>query len=64
MNTSTIGYCLIILAICLLLRGKVPYLGQLPGDFYFKFGNVQLFAPIASSLVLHFLITLVRGFFR
>ena len=61
MNTSTLIYGLIILAVCVLLRDKVPYIGRLPGDFYFTIGQVRVFAPITSALALHLIISLFRN---
>lgn len=64
MNTSTILYGLIILAACVLLRDKVPYIGRLPGDFYFSIGRAQVFAPIGSVFVIHIVISLLKSIFR
>jgi len=64
MNTSTIIYGLIILAACVLLRDKVPYIGRLPGDFYFTMGKTQVFAPIGSVFVIHIVISLLKSIFN
>ena len=63
-NVSSLIYGIAILAACLLLRDKVPYVGRLPGDFYFNLGSVQFFAPLVSMLVMHFIVSLVRGLFK
>jgi len=64
MNSSAIIYGLIVLGACLLLRDKVPYIGRLPGDFYFTVGKVQVFAPIASMFAIHLAIALIRSIFN
>jgi len=64
MNSSTILYGLLLLAACLLLRDKIPYIGRLPGDFDFAWKNLRFFAPITSMLLLSFIIALLRGFFK
>ncbi len=44
----------------LLLWGpRVPFLGRLPGDFAWKRGNVTVYAPLATSILLSLVLTLV-----
>jgi len=64
MNSSAIIYGLIVLGACLFLRDKVPYIGRLPGDFYFTIGNVQFFAPLASMIVITFVLSIIRSILR
>lgn len=61
MNSSGIIYGLIVLGACLFLRDKLPYIGRLPGDFYFTVGSVQVFAPIASMFVITFVLSIIRS---
>jgi hypothetical protein len=39
-------------------------LGRLPGDFYVRRGNFSFYFPLATSIVLSILLTLVLAFFR
>ena len=39
-------------------------LGRLPGDVYFKRGNVSFYFPLATSILLSILLTLIVGWFR
>jgi hypothetical protein len=39
-------------------------LGRLPGDFAVKRGNVSFYFPLATSLVLSILLTLLFALFR
>jgi hypothetical protein len=75
MDVSSIGRLLIIfgvvvlfLGVVLVLVGKVPFLGRLPGDFMFRRDGFTLFAPITTmimvSLVLTILVNLFFRFFR
>jgi hypothetical protein len=48
-----------LLGLCLLLAGKVPVLGRLPGDITLRRGNVSCFVPIATSILLSVLLTLL-----
>ncbi len=43
----------------LLLAGQVPWLGRLPGDISFQRGNFRLYAPLATSLLISVLLTIV-----
>jgi hypothetical protein len=54
---------LAIAALGLLVMLGVP-LGRLPGDFYVKRGAFSFYFPLATSIVLSILLTLVLAFFR
>jgi hypothetical protein len=41
----------------------VPF-GRLPGDFYVRRGNVSFYFPLATSILLSIVLTLVLAFFR
>ncbi|ABC76723.1 DUF2905 domain-containing protein [Syntrophus aciditrophicus] len=43
----------------LLLTGKIPWIGRLPGDFYFKGKNVTFYFPLATSLLISLILTLI-----
>ena len=47
----------------LLLMLGLP-LGRLPGDFLVRRGSVSFYFPLATSIVLSILLTLVLAFFR
>jgi hypothetical protein len=47
----------------LLVMLGVP-LGRLPGDFYVRRGNFSFYFPLATSIILSILLTLVLAFFR
>jgi Protein of unknown function (DUF2905) len=50
-------------ALGLLLMLGVP-LGRLPGDFYVRRGSLSFYFPLATSIILSILLTLVLAFFR
>ena len=62
---SSTGRLLIVLGAALLAIGlAVEYfpwfrLGRLPGDFWFGSGNVRVYVPLTSSLVVSLLLTLL-----
>ena len=41
------------------LGGRVPFLGRLPGDISFRSGNVQVFVPLVTCLLLSVVLTLL-----
>ena len=53
------GIGLALLGLLLLLAGRIPFLGRLPGDFSFGNGNVQVYIPLATSILLSLVLTLV-----
>lgn len=47
----------------LLIIAGVP-LGRLPGDFAIRRGNFSFYFPLATSVVLSIILTLIFAFFR
>ena len=41
--------------------GHLPFLGRLPGDLVFGRGNVRIYLPLATSVLLSLVLTLVLG---
>ena len=54
-----LGAIMLSLGIFLLLVGKLPFLGKLPGDIYIRRGNFTFYFPIITSLLLSIIITLI-----
>jgi len=52
-----------IAAIGLVIMLGVP-IGRLPGDFYVRRGNFSFYFPLATSIILSIILTLVLAFFR
>lgn len=53
------GAILFLVGLVIVLAGRLPGLGHLPGDLAFKRGNFQLYAPFGTMLVLSILLTLL-----
>ncbi len=47
----------------LLFIGKVPYIGRLPGDIYIHRKNFTFYFPLATSILLSIVLTLLLSFF-
>jgi hypothetical protein len=45
----------------LLVVADAAGLGRLPGDLVFRRGNVRIYVPLATSLILSLLLTVVLG---
>ncbi len=45
------------------VSGKVPWIGRLPGDIYIERGNWSFYFPLATSIVLSIILTLIFSFF-
>lgn len=52
-----------IAALGLLMMLGVPF-GRFPGDFYVRRGKVSFYFPLATSLILSILLTLLFALFR
>ena len=59
-----ISITLFILGVVLLFAGKIPFIGNLPGDINIKKENFSFHFPIATSILLSILLTLVMWLFQ
>ena len=46
----------------ILFAGKIPWIGRLPGDFYYKGKNFTCYFPLATSIVISIIITVILMF--
>ncbi|MBU5614940.1 DUF2905 domain-containing protein [Geomonas azotofigens] len=46
------------------LAGKLPWLGRLPGDIYVKKENFTFYFPLATSIIISLLLSLILWLFR
>ncbi len=53
------GVIIVILGGLLLLSDKVPWLGKLPGDILVRRKNFTFYFPLATSILLSVIITLI-----
>ncbi len=58
-----IGVTLVLLGGLLLLVGKVPFLGRLPGDIVIERKNFTFYFPLATSILLSIVLTLLLSLF-
>jgi hypothetical protein len=53
------GVVIVLIGGLVMLAGKMPFVGKLPGDIVVKKGNFTLYAPLMTGLILSLLLTLV-----
>ena len=47
-----------------LMGGKIPWIGRLPGDFVFRGKSFTFYFPIATSILVSVVLSLIFYFFR
>jgi len=47
------------IGLLVMLGGRIPFLGSLPGDLSFERGNTRFYVPIVTSIVLSIVVTIV-----
>jgi hypothetical protein len=58
------GIFLLVIGVLIFFGDKIPFLGKLPGDIYIKKKNLTFYFPIATSILLSLLISLIIYLFR
>ncbi|MDQ2087825.1 DUF2905 domain-containing protein [Herbivorax sp. ANBcel31] len=59
----TLGIVLLLLGVILYFGGKIG-IGKIPGDFVYKKGNFVLYFPLATSILLSVILTLIFALFK
>ncbi len=61
------GLLLALVGLILMVGGRIPFLGKLPGDIHIKRENLEFFFPLTTSIVVSLVLTgivLLVRFFR
>jgi len=58
------GAVLIVVGLLLMFWQRLPWLGKLPGDFSFTSGGIRIYLPLATSILLSLLLTILFNIFR
>lgn len=59
-----LGVVLVVVGLVLTVAGKVPWLGRLPGDIYYKRDSFSFYFPLTTSLLISVVLTLLFYLFR
>jgi hypothetical protein len=53
------GALIAIVGVILVVAGRIPWLGRLPGDIYYKSDRVTIYFPLATCLVISAVLSLL-----
>ena len=63
-----VGIAVALLGLLFMLGPKIPFIGRLPGDFIFRRGDSAFYFPLATSIVVSIVLTVLLNiafrFFR
>jgi hypothetical protein len=54
-----LGLVLAVVGVAIMFAGRIPFLGNLPGDLSFEREGVKVYVPIATSIVISIVLTVV-----
>ena len=58
------GAIAVVVGIVFLISPKIPFLGSLPGDILIKRKNFTFYFPLATSIILSIVLTVLINLFR
>ena len=58
------GTIVVIVGIILLISPKIPWLGRLPGDILIRRKNFTFYFPLATTIILSVILTVLINLFR
>lgn len=58
-----IGASMIMLGVILMTAHRIPWLGRLPGDILIERKNFVFYAPLATSILISIVLTILFWFF-
>jgi hypothetical protein len=58
------GAIMIVCGLLFLFAHKIPYIGRLPGDICIKRDNFTFYFPLATSIIISLLLSLILWLFR
>lgn len=57
------GALIFILGVIMLFSDRLPFLGKLPGDISFKSGTMKIYIPLATSIIISIILTILLNLF-
>ncbi len=58
-----VGVLIAVLGLVSMVGARIPFLGRLPGDISFSRGTTHVYFPLATSIVLSLVLTLLLNLF-
>lgn len=59
-----VGVLIIVIGLVLLVADKIPWVGRLPGDIIIKRERFTFYFPLATSILISIILTLLFALFR
>lgn len=59
-----LGLIIAAIGVAVSFAGKIPWLGRLPGDIHIKRENFSFYFPLATSILVSLLLSLILWLFR
>jgi len=57
------GVLIAVIGVVIVLAGRLPWIGWLPGDIYVRRGNFTFYFPLATSILVSIVLTLIFWLF-
>jgi hypothetical protein len=57
-----VGLVVAAIGLALTLAGKIPWLGRLPGDFFYRGKNFSFYFPLMTSIIVSVILSLILWF--
>ena len=54
-----VGAAVVVLGLAFMLAPKMPFIGRLPGDIVFRRGDAIFYFPLATSIVVSIVLTVL-----
>jgi len=54
-----IGLVVVGIGLLMMIGGKIPWIGKLPGDFFFKGEKFTFYFPLTTSILVSVVLTLI-----
>ncbi len=59
-----VGALLMAVGLLLLLAGRMPWLGKLPGDLYYRGDHVTVYFPLVTCVLISIVLSVLLYLFR
>lgn len=57
-----IGLVIVFIGLAITFAPKVPFLGRLPGDIFYKRHNISFYFPLTTSIIISIILSLIFWF--
>lgn len=57
------GLLIAVAGVAIVLAGRLPWIGRLPGDIHVQRGNFTFYFPLATSILVSLVLTLIFWLF-